>query len=45
MAEDRCNTLKGQLDYMKHLYGVTRKSPKIRKISNISPDKKLSGNA
>lgn len=44
MAEDRCNTLKGQLDYMKHLYGVARKSPKVRKISNISPEKKSPGN-
>ncbi|KAJ8919992.1 hypothetical protein NQ315_006522 [Exocentrus adspersus] len=37
MAETHCNTLKGQLDHMKLMYGVGRRSPKVRKISNISP--------
>ncbi|KAJ8959437.1 hypothetical protein NQ318_022129, partial [Aromia moschata] len=42
MAEDRCNTLKDQLDYMKQIYGVNKHAPKTRKISNISTSKKSS---
>ncbi|CAH0545787.1 unnamed protein product [Brassicogethes aeneus] len=36
LAETRCNTLKGQLDYMKNLYGPATKHQKSRKYSNAS---------
>ncbi|XP_057655498.1 uncharacterized protein LOC130893420 isoform X2 [Diorhabda carinulata] len=29
IAEDKCNTLKGQLDYMKHVYGTKKKTRKV----------------
>ncbi|XP_050508674.1 uncharacterized protein LOC126885912 isoform X1 [Diabrotica virgifera virgifera] len=35
MAENKCNNLKGQLDYMKQVYGTQKKS---RKISSVRPD-------
>ncbi|KAJ8931568.1 hypothetical protein NQ314_015515 [Rhamnusium bicolor] len=50
MAENRCNTLKDQLDCMKQIYGVNKNALKTRKISNISSfkkssDEKLSGSS
>ncbi|VEN51473.1 unnamed protein product [Callosobruchus maculatus] len=38
MAEDRCNTLKDQLDYMKQVYGVKKTGTVSRKFS-IHPNK------
>nr|CAI5869193.1 unnamed protein product [Callosobruchus analis] len=38
MAEDRCNTLKDQLDYMKQVYGVKKTATLSRKFS-IHPSK------
>nr|CAH7754425.1 unnamed protein product [Callosobruchus chinensis] len=38
MAEDRCNTLKDQLDYMKQVYGVKKTTAVSRKFS-IHPNK------
>ncbi|XP_072390852.1 uncharacterized protein [Diabrotica undecimpunctata] len=35
MAENKCNNLKGQLDYMKQVYGTQKKN---RKISSVRPD-------
>lgn len=43
LAENRCNSLKGQLDLMKNLYEPNTKGTKIRKFSNAQKSQVIKG--